>query len=93
MKSQLSISEVKNKLTSIIHDIENGGQIQVTRHGRTVAVLLSVNEYEDLIGKKEGLWEKYLTFRSHISKSGLDMDDSVFDTVRDRSAGRDVEFE
>lgn len=93
MKSQLSISEVKNKLTAIIHDIENGGQVRVTRHGRTVAVLLSVNEYENLVGKKEGLWEKYLAFRSYISESGLDMDDSVFDAVRDRSAGRDVEFE
>lgn len=93
MKSQLSISEVKNRLTAIIHDIENGGQVQVTRHGRTVAVLMSVYEYEELIGKKEGLWEKYLTFRNYISESRLDMDDSVFDTVRDRSAGRDVEFE
>lgn len=93
MKSQLSISEVKNRLTAIIHDIENGGQVQVTRHGRTVAVLMSVYEYEDLMGKKEGLWEKYLTFRNHISESRLELDDSVFDAVRDRLPGRDVEFE
>lgn len=48
MKDQISIAEAKNKLPSIIHYVEKGPNIQLTRRGKPVAVLLSIREYKRL---------------------------------------------
>ncbi|MBU1171113.1 MAG: type II toxin-antitoxin system Phd/YefM family antitoxin [Proteobacteria bacterium] len=93
MKSQLSISQVKNQLPAIIHEIEKGQMVHVTRHGKSVAVLLSVDEYDRLIGKKDDFWENYLTFRHHVKEKNLMIDDSVFEDVRDHSPGRDLKLD
>ena len=39
--SQVSIAEAKNTLTRLIHEAERGEAIHITRHGKSVAVLLS----------------------------------------------------
>jgi prevent-host-death family protein len=43
MQKQFSIAKAKNELPSIIHS-----SVRLTRHGRPVAVLLSIREYEKL---------------------------------------------
>lgn len=91
MESHLSISDVKNRLTAIIHDIEAGNSVKVTRHGKPVAVILSVEEYERLSGQQKDFWENYTAFRQEVSLDDLIQDDSTFDGLRDRSAGRDVD--
>ena len=41
MERQIPIAKAKNRLTAIIHDVENGPAVKLTRHGKPVAVLLS----------------------------------------------------
>ena len=40
----ISIAVARDKLTSITRDVEGGTPVELTRHGRPVAVLLSVEE-------------------------------------------------
>lgn len=92
MESHLSISEVKNRLTAILHDIEAGNSVTVTRHGKPVAVMLSLEEYERLSGNQKDFWESYTAFRQDVCPEDLIQDDSVFENLRDRSGGRDLDF-
>ena len=45
----LALSEARDNLRSIIDNLASGTSYTITRHGRQVAVLLSYDEYEELI--------------------------------------------
>lgn len=47
MKS-VSVAEAKNKLPELVHQVEAGHFLRITRRGQAVAVLLSETEYERL---------------------------------------------
>ncbi len=63
MPEKYSIAQAKNKLTAIVHSVETGPAIQLTRRGKPVAMLLSVKEYERLAGKRKDFYEAMMAFR------------------------------
>lgn len=88
MIDQFSISEAKNKLPAIIHSIESGNTAHLTRHGKPVAVLLSIAEYELLKQKQtNAFWDALMKFRESMVE-----DETCFDDLRDKSKGRDFSF-
>lgn len=92
LKRQFSIAEAKNKLPSIIHQVENGPSVKLTRRGEPVAVLLSVHEYELMDQKSRGFWNALMRFRQVVQDKAVEITDSDFAGLRDPSAGREVEF-
>lgn len=86
MENQYTISEAKNRLPSIIHSVEKGPSVKLTRRGRPVAVLLSIKEYEKLVHKNIGFWNALVHFRKKTGE--LEISDSDFEGLRDRSLGR-----
>jgi prevent-host-death family protein len=50
MTRQMTITEVKAKLLSVMDDVENGEEIEITRHGLTVARLVPARRHSDLRG-------------------------------------------
>ena len=52
MLHSYSLAEARNRFAEIVHDLERVGRIEVTRRGRRVAVLISVEEYERLCNAK-----------------------------------------
>lgn len=92
MEKQFSIAEAKSKLPSIIHSVENGPSVKLTRHGKPVAVLLSIREYEQLAKKKEGLWNALMHFRNILKQDVVKITDADFEDLRDRSLGREREM-
>jgi prevent-host-death family protein len=92
MQNQFSIAEAKNRLPSIIHYVEKGPYVKLTRRGKPVAVLLSIQEYERLSRKYSGFWSALSAFRQNIQDEGIEISDMDFDGLRDTSAGREVEL-
>lgn len=92
MQKQFSIAEAKNKLPTIIHDVEKGPHVELTRRGKPVAVLLSIQEYEKLSRKYKGFWNAISDFRRKINGEKIDISDSDFLELRDKSTGREVEL-
>ncbi len=85
-----SVAEARDHLPGILHGVERGTAVEITRRGRPVAVVLSIREYERLSGKKPDFWEAYQRWRSTVNWD--DWDDSVVDEIlasRDRSPGRE----
>ena len=92
MEDQCTIAEAKNRLPAIIHAVEQGPPVKLTRHGRPVAVLLSIEEYERLSRKKEGYWRALRSFRRLMENEGVLIADEDFKGLRDRSRGREVDL-
>ena len=92
MERQFTIAEAKSRLPAIIHSVEDGPYVQLTRHGKPVAVLLSIREYELLVLKKKGFWSALMKFRSAMEKEGIQIADADFEGLRDTSFGREREL-
>ena len=89
MASQYSISEARNKLPNLVREVSNGPPVELTRRGRPVAVLLSINEFQRLTSGKVDLWAAIQQFRTRQDISDLDVD-QIYGDVRDRSPGREM---
>ena len=92
MQKQYSIAEAKNNLPSIIHQVEKGPSVELTRRGKPVVVLLSMNEFERLNLSNLGFWNSLISFRQMIKSEGMVISDNDFEGLRDPSSGREVEW-
>lgn len=92
IKKEFSIAEAKNRLPAIIHNVETGMPVKLTRHGKPVAVLLSIQVYENLQNRKTGFWKTLSEFRKTMVTEPLDISDSDFENLRDHTRGRKESF-
>lgn len=94
MGKQYSIADAKNQLSGIVHDVEAGEPVKLTRRGKPVAVLMSEAEYERLTAKgKPDLWEAIQAFRLEHDLGALDFTDADFEGLRDNSPAREFQWE
>jgi len=93
MHKQFSISETKNKLPALVHDIEKGSTIQLTRHGKPVAVLLSITKYNRLIQPQKQFWAQLVGFRRSMEAEGMLSPENPLPVHRDQSPGRLVDLD
>ena len=49
MSTTGAFTEVRDRLSEILDEVASGEEWVITRHGRRVAVLLSVEDYESLV--------------------------------------------
>ena len=92
MKTDYSVAETRNKLTSLLRVAESGGHVHITRRGKTVAVLLSIDEYERRIRQPVGFIEALRAFRKLPEARLAVMDDSFLDGLREADPGREVDI-
>ena len=71
MQKRFSIVEANNKLPSIIHGVETGDSVELTRRDKPVAALLSIKEYERLCGKNQDFWSGLMAIRQVIKNEDL----------------------
>lgn len=92
MEKRYTIAEAKSNLPAIIHKVEDGPSVKLTRHGKPVAVLLSIREYEQLAKNKMGFWSALTKFRNILEKENISITDLDFEDLRDTSTGREREL-
>jgi prevent-host-death family protein len=88
MDKTVSVAEAKNKLPSIIHEVEQGATVKITRHGKSVAVVIRQRNYEQLMEKGQGFWKGLGKFRKLLSAEGIVFSESDFIDLRDHTVGR-----
>ena len=91
MARQYSIAEARDRLPGIVHDVEAGTPVELTRRGKPVAVLMSVDEYRRLSSGREGFWSAYQRWRASVDPADLEGDDP-FANVRNKSPGREIDL-
>jgi prevent-host-death family protein len=90
-KKQVTISEARRNLPSLVRDVERGLTVALTRRGEPVAVVISTERYRAHT-KGSVPWSRAIRdFRRAFDLDELDIE-SVYKDVRDRSGGREVQF-
>lgn len=90
MSKRYSIAEARSNLPSLVDQAEAGQEIELTRRGKPVAVLLSLREIEKLRGERTGFGEAYREFLKSHPLRDLGVDKDFFESTRDRQTGRKV---
>lgn len=92
MVKKYSIAEARDNFTSVVHEAERGTQVELTRRGKPVAVLVSVESFERLSKARPSFWEAYENYRREHAPDFDQDPDEIFRDVRDPSPGRDFHW-
>lgn len=87
-----SIAEAKNSLSRIVHEAEEGETINLTRRGELVAVLLSAEEFQKIRKKQSSPASALESFLGNESHKKVDVDPSIFEGLRVKTSGRDIQL-
>jgi prevent-host-death family protein len=92
MLKQYSIAKARDHFTSLVRAVERESAVELTRRGKPVVVMLSIQEYKRLSSPKAGFWEAYSAFREQVDLQELGIEPDTFTSLRDRSPGREVHW-
>jgi prevent-host-death family protein len=93
---EVPITEAKNAFTALVHQVEGGEIVHLTRHGRPVAVLLSEAEYQDLrqyAATRGDLLDFVQGWRGGLPEDWRGMSPDELDGVLDRDPGKAYTWE
>ncbi len=90
MAKSYSVADARAHLPDILDDVEDGKEVQLTRRGRPIAVVLSQERYDALRRKQSKFGDAYRAFIERHAPGDIGLDPDFFDSVRDRSPGRGV---
>lgn len=85
-----SIADARINLPAIIDQAEAGQVIELTRRGRPVAAVISLDELARLRGEQPSFSDAYARFTESHPLEDVGLDERWFDELRDRTAGRSV---
>ena len=92
MLKQYSIAKARDHFTSLVRAVERESAVELTRRGKPVAVMLSIQEYKRLSAPQASFWDAYSAFREQVNLQELGIEPDAFAGLRDRSPGREVRW-
>ena len=92
MAKRYSIAEARSNLPTIVDQAEAGQEIELTRRGTAVAVVISLREYARLRGVRTPFGDAYRHFLSGHVLGEVGLEPGALDHARTKDAGRKVEL-
>jgi len=75
-----SMTEINNNLSAVMLMMEKTGTpVELTQSGKTIAILLSKDEYDELTKPKLSPWDALMAFREKEKIENLNIDTTIFD--------------
>ncbi|TVQ97057.1 MAG: type II toxin-antitoxin system Phd/YefM family antitoxin [Spirochaetaceae bacterium] len=93
--TRIPLFDAKNRLSAVVHDVESGSPVELTRHGKPVAVLLGADAYRRRQNEHQTfghLFDRFVQQWPVDDASGDEHDENLFADVRSRDAGRPVDL-
>ena len=90
MSRQYSIAEARSNLPTIVDQAEAGQEIELTRRGKPVAVVVSLRELERIRGERASFGDAYKRFLKAHPLHEVGLDEDVFNAPRSKDGGRRV---
>lgn len=90
MSKRYSIAEARSNLPTIVDQAEAGQEIELTRRGKPVAVVVSLRELERLRGERARFGDAYKRFLKAHALREVGLEEGFFDSTRDGNVGRQV---
>ena len=85
-----SIAEARSNLPSIVCDAEAGLEVQLTRRGKPVAVVISLRKLARLRTDRPSFEETYRHFLSRNSLADVGLEDGFMQSIREKGTERKV---
>jgi len=92
MPKRYSIAEARSSLPTIVDQAEAGAEIELTRRGKPVAVLISHRQLERMRSDRPRFIDAYGAFLKKHSLEAIGVDGSIFERDRKKIAGRKVDL-
>jgi prevent-host-death family protein len=90
MSKSYSVADARAHLPEILDDVEAGKDVQLTRRGRPVALVLSPQRYEMLRSEHTSFADAYRAFLGRHTAEEIGLEPGFPDSLRDRAPGRRV---
>ncbi len=84
-----SLADARDNLTAIVRDVEKTSRVELTRRGKPVAVILSIDEYRRLITPAGSFSSALARFQEEVDLAALDLGPELFTGIRDADPGRE----
>lgn len=93
--SGVSVADAKAHLARLLHEVESGEPVHITRRGRAVAVLVSETEYARLqqSADSKNFWAQIEEMRADSSFEAIDYSPEELSELRAKSSGREFSWE
>ncbi|MBN1317596.1 MAG: type II toxin-antitoxin system Phd/YefM family antitoxin [Anaerolineales bacterium] len=88
MTERYTIAEARHHFAALVHKVEDSHAVEITRRGKAVAVLLSIDNYRKLLAPKRDFWEAYEKLRQTYPFESLEIDPAILN-VRSHEPGRE----
>lgn len=90
MSKRYSIAEARSNLPTIVDQAEAGAEVELTRRGKPVAVLISHRQMERLRSGRPRFADVYRAFLQKHSLKDVRIESDFFRAAREKGAGRKV---
>jgi prevent-host-death family protein len=90
MSHKYSIAQARSNLPTIVDQAESGIEVELTRRGEPVAVVVSSREFERLRGRRVHFADAYGRFLRKYSLEEIGVEGDFAASTRDRTTGRKV---
>ncbi len=87
-----TVAGARAKLAAIVDEVESGKDVELTRRGKKVAVVMSAARYARLRGDRVAFMTAYETFRADHDLEAVGLDPSWARELRDRDPWRGVKL-
>jgi prevent-host-death family protein len=92
MAKSYTIAGARAKLGDIVDEVEAGSDVELTRRGKKVAVVMSAARYARLRGERVAFMTAYETFRAAHDLTEVGVERSWSRGLRAKDIGRPVKF-
>jgi prevent-host-death family protein len=92
MSKSYSVASARAKLADIVEEVASGSDVELTRRGKKVAVIVSTARYARLCGERVAFMTAYETFRAEHDLKEFGVDSNWAAGLRQRDAGRPVKL-
>jgi prevent-host-death family protein len=90
--NQYSATNARTELSALLRNLNDRQPVTLTRYGKPLAVLMSMNAYQRIVVVRPSFWDAYQAFlRSHPLEQ-LAIEPDVFGGVRGTSPAREAHF-
>jgi prevent-host-death family protein len=92
MLRQYSIADARKNLPTVVDEAQAGLEVQLTRRGQPVAVVMSVDQFERMKTERATFADSYRAFRQRFPEGKCNLRARTFKGLRERGVGRKVEL-
>lgn len=92
MSKSYSIASARARLADILDEVEAGSDVELTRRGKKVAIVMSAARYARLRGERVAFMTAYETFRATHDLAEAGVDPNWARELRQKDVGRPVKM-